>query len=76
MEGIVIQYREVSPNEKAMAELRAMAESPTLTWAQDLKHHAMGVAETMAKIHGGHWVISVNHQTCVVLVAQQVDYSM
>lgn len=71
----MIQYQETKPNEKAMAEFKAMAESPTLPWARDLKRHAIGVAETMAKIHGGHWKISINHQTCVILIAQQIDYS-
>lgn len=56
-------------------KLKALASAPTETWLADLDRHARGVAETMGNIHGGHWNVSINHQTCVVLIAQRVDYS-
>lgn len=59
-------------NEKAMAELKAMAVKPKVDWVRRLNTHSRGVADAMSEIHGGHWRVVINHQTCFVLVSREI----
>lgn len=68
-----IRFKEKRRNGKAVGELRALAAAPRVDWIQQLAHHARGTAEAMEAIHGGHWNIAVNHETCFVLISRQRD---
>lgn len=51
--------------ERDAAELKARIE----TAAREL-------AGTMQELHGGDWSISINHESCVVMIAERISLDM
>ncbi len=63
-------------HERAVDELKDFAADETLEIKRLLgrvQRDAGSIAETMKKIHGGEWTVSINHENCFVIVAQ--DFS-
>lgn len=56
-----------------LAELKALACKPTVTWEDDLERHIKGVCEAMKTIHGGKWSGDVDHQNCFVLISREFE---
>jgi hypothetical protein len=78
--GVAInhQYRKTKPatNESAVAEMKEFAADETMEIKLLLgrvEQNADSIAETMKKIHGGKWTVSINHDGCFVMVSK--DFS-
>lgn len=57
-----------------LAELKALACKPTVTWEDDLEYHAECVRKIMQEIHGGRFKYSITHKsTPLVMVAQIIE---
>lgn len=69
---IRIAPRTEAPNERAMADLRAMASSRSTAADQvhPIQRDSESIAATMKAIHGGRWNIHVDHDAGFVLVAR------
>jgi hypothetical protein len=63
-----------APNERAMADLRAMASSRS-TAAEKvhrIQRDSESIVATMKAIHGGQWSIAIDHEDCFVLIARDL----
>lgn len=56
-----------------LAELKALACKPTVTWEDDLERHIKGVCEAMTNIHGGKWNAMINHEVCLVTIVRVME---
>ncbi|TPI15757.1 hypothetical protein FJW06_05375 [Mesorhizobium sp. B4-1-3] len=59
-----------------MAKLQAIAtspQSPTLASAARLQRDADSIAVSMTALHGGKWVVKINHGCHFVLVKREID---
>lgn len=56
--------------EQAVNGLRRLAEAQSLPSepGRRIEQHARAIANTMADIHGGEWLVQIDHQIGLVLV--------
>lgn len=63
-------------HEKTLDDFKDFAADETMEIKRLLsrvQRDAGSIADTMKKIHGGEWKVSINHENCFVIVSQ--DFS-
>lgn len=69
----MIQIKSKATNAEAMAGLRQIAAfHRQIGAAATIERSSRALAEAMAEIHGGQWNVTVNHDSCFVLVARDL----
>lgn len=76
--AIIHRVRKSGPvsSDEAVEELKSFAQDDTMEiklLLNRVERDAGSIADTMKKIHGGKWTVSVNHENCFVIVSQ--DFS-
>jgi len=76
--AIIHRVRKSGPasSEEVVEELRSFAQDDNMEiklLLNRVERDAGSIADTMKKIHGGKWTVSVNHENCFVIVSQ--DFS-
>lgn len=69
---MAIKTRSWTKNERALSSFREIARSsPQIAAVDQIKRDASSIADTMRRIYGGVWSITIDHEEGVVLILRQ-----
>lgn len=61
-------------NAEAMKELREIAvDRGARSLTRIIESGTNSIASAMATLHGGRWNVTVNHDSCFVLISREID---